>query len=760
MSVAITDAYRNVEVTGTGFLQENGTTTAKEVGATLTINAGLGISLVTDPETNKITIVNTGTGTGAFTTITDVNSDATYYPIFTRPPTESDIDPSTGTYQMNTTYVDKTNNPMTYNPYTGTLTCAYINATVFGNIIGQTQGNADSATKLLNARAINGVSFDGTADISFTTDAVAEGTTNQYFTTARARASISAGGNLSYNAVTGVVSYTTPTTDGITEGTTNRYFTDARARSSLVAGSNIVYTASSGTIALANSLTITGGINAGSNTFTKIASSTASGNVSFDNGTTNTPGIHFYYDNNTNFGIDSSVYGSKQAVRFTKNLDETGGTVVAAIDVDGLLTTSSISTSSIGATSGSMGSLTVTDITNTLIQTSGVKMGYGTFAKIASATTGGNMSFDGASTNTPGVHFYYADNSNFGIDSSVVGSKQSLRFLKNLDETGGTSLAWLDTDGLFSVTNINTNLVTATGGNFGGTTYTKASAATTSGNVSFDSGSTNSPGVHFYHANNSNFGIDSGAYSSIQSLRFWSNLDETGATAIGALDATGKLTITGSISTPTVTASSSTITYMNTSGINAGSNSFAKVAGSYQGGNIAFDNGSTNVPGVHFYYDNNANFGIDSAVQGSAQALRFVKNLDESGGTVVGYFDTNSHLYVTGNIYSNYSDERLKVITGRIENAVDKVCAIDTFYYKPNDIAISLGVAPGTISLGVGAGSVNKVAPEAVGKSPLSNEYLTVQYERLVPLLIEAIKEHENTIKELKEQINKLNGIS
>lgn len=43
------------------------------------------------------------------------------------------------------------------------------------------------------------------------TDSVTEGATNLYFTTARARAAISASGSLSYNASTGVVSYTAPT---------------------------------------------------------------------------------------------------------------------------------------------------------------------------------------------------------------------------------------------------------------------------------------------------------------------------------------------------------------------------------------------------------------------------------------------------------------------------------------------------------------------------------------------------------------------
>ena len=61
-----------------------------------------------------------------------------------------------------------------------------------------------------------------------TTDDVAEGALNLYYTDARGRNAITASGSLSYDPNTGTVSYTTPSTDGITEGSTNLYYTDAR----------------------------------------------------------------------------------------------------------------------------------------------------------------------------------------------------------------------------------------------------------------------------------------------------------------------------------------------------------------------------------------------------------------------------------------------------------------------------------------------------------------------------------------------------
>ena len=155
MSVAIADAYRNIIVT-TGVGGTPGTTTSTEVGGSLNIDAGFGISLVADAENNKITIVNTGNGTGALTTITDINSNATYYPIFTRAPGPGDVDPVSSTYQMDTMYLDQTTTPLTYNPSTGTITV--INLVLSGNIAIGTDANFTDwpNVKLVSSQADTG----------------------------------------------------------------------------------------------------------------------------------------------------------------------------------------------------------------------------------------------------------------------------------------------------------------------------------------------------------------------------------------------------------------------------------------------------------------------------------------------------------------------------------------------------------------------------------------------------------------------------
>jgi hypothetical protein len=104
----------------------------------------------------------------------------------------------------------------------------------------------------------------------------------------------------------------------------------------------------------------------------------------------------------------------------------------------------------------------------------------------------------------------------------------------------------------------------------------------------------------------------------------------------------------------------------------------------------------------------------------------------------------------TGSITSGYSDDNLKTKLGNIENALEKVSSLNGFYYQANEIAQSLGYSVKK-EVGVSAQEVQKVLPEIVVPAPINDKYLTVQYERIIPLLIEAIKE-------LKEEIDVLKG--
>lgn len=90
-----------------------------------------------------------------------------------------------------------------------------------------------------------------------------------------------------------------------------------------------------------------------------------------------------------------------------------------------------------------------------------------------------------------------------------------------------------------------------------------------------------------------------------------------------------------------------------------------------------------------------------------------------------------------------WSDDRLKDRKSNIENALDKVKLLNGFYYTGNSIAGNLNLNQ-DLDIGVSAQEVENVLPEALGE--MMGDYKTVKYERLVPLLIEAIKELSNKI--------------
>jgi hypothetical protein len=110
---------------------------------------------------------------------------------------------------------------------------------------------------------------------------------------------------------------------------------------------------------------------------------------------------------------------------------------------------------------------------------------------------------------------------------------------------------------------------------------------------------------------------------------------------------------------------------------------------------------------------------------------------------------TTGEIRATNNVTAYYSDERLKTKLGNIENALDKICNLSGFYYEANEVAQELGYKVER-EVGVSAQEVQRVLPEVVVPAPISDKYLTVRYEKLVPLLIEAIKELKAELEALK----------
>ena len=115
---------------------------------------------------------------------------------------------------------------------------------------------------------------------------------------------------------------------------------------------------------------------------------------------------------------------------------------------------------------------------------------------------------------------------------------------------------------------------------------------------------------------------------------------------------------------------------------------------------------------------------------------------------------TAGEIRATNNITAYYSDDRLKTKLGNIENALDKIDALSGFYYEENELALSLGYKKQR-QIGVSAQQVQNQLPDCgvVVPAPIDEKYLTVRYEKLIPLLIEGIKELRAEVKEIKNTL-------
>jgi hypothetical protein len=138
-----------------------------------------------------------------------------------------------------------------------------------------------------------------------------------------------------------------------------------------------------------------------------------------------------------------------------------------------------------------------------------------------------------------------------------------------------------------------------------------------------------------------------------------------------------------------------------------------------------------------------------------------------NGATTASVNDGDSHFRGFYDIIAYASDKRLKHNIQPIENALSKVNSLTGMTYQWNNLGSQHGWSPDmeTREAGVFAQDVQAVLPEAVKLAPFDNEngqsksgenFLTVKYEKIVPLLIEAIKEQQKQIEDLKQQINYL----
>ena len=173
-------------------------------------------------------------------------------------------------------------------------------------------------------------------------------------------------------------------------------------------------------------------------------------------------------------------------------------------------------------------------------------------------------------------------------------------------------------------------------------------------------------------------------------------------------------------------------------------------------------NNNTSATNPHLFISTNGKIGIGISNPSSSYALTVSSNLYVLGT-----------IYSTGDIAAFFSDDRLKTKISTINNPLNIINNLSGFKFLPNEIANSYGIYNDKIDIGLSAQEVQKVLPEIVSIAPFDREeingktisksgkdYLTIKYDKLIPVLVESIKELNKKINNITENFeNRIKNI-
>lgn len=123
---------------------------------------------------------------------------------------------------------------------------------------------------------------------------------------------------------------------------------------------------------------------------------------------------------------------------------------------------------------------------------------------------------------------------------------------------------------------------------------------------------------------------------------------------------------------------------------------------------------------------------------------------------------TTGEIRASGNITGFYSDVRLKDNISNITESRQILQKLRGVYFNQNEFAEKFGYHDHSKQIGVIAQEVQEVVPEAVTIAPFDlisdvsrsgENYLTVNYFKLIPVIIESIKLHQREINMIKGQV-------
>jgi hypothetical protein len=197
-----------------------------------------------------------------------------------------------------------------------------------------------------------------------------------------------------------------------------------------------------------------------------------------------------------------------------------------------------------------------------------------------------------------------------------------------------------------------------------------------------------------------------------------------------------------------------------------GSHSYIKDNGTgnlyYRGGTQTFQNGAgsktmlvlNSANSVDLNYNNSTKFQTTNT--GISVTGNVVPSGNISGSSTshltMGQISSSGDVVADGDVVAyNSSDVRLKDNIEVIKGSLDKIDGIRGVEFDWNDKSPGWAQERGH-DIGVIAQEVQKIIPEIVVER--KNGYLGVDYKRIIPLLIESIKELKQEVEDLKKKVN------